>query len=62
MYNYGNDDKKVHYFNVGTTYTKSSTRMSLSYGRQRGGLLCVGGVCRYVPPSKGITATLSLTF
>jgi len=62
MYNYGNDEKKVHYFNVGTTYTKSSTRMSLSYGRQRGGLLCVGGVCRYVPSSKGLTASLSLTF
>ncbi len=62
MYNYGNDDKKIHYFNVGTTYTQSSTRLSLSYGRQRGGLLCVGGVCRYVPSSKGITASISLTF
>ena len=62
MYNYGNDDKKIHYFNVGTTYTKSSTRLSLSYGRQRGGLLCVGGVCRYVPSSKGVTASISLTF
>ena len=62
MYNYGNDDEKIHYFNVGTTYTQSSTRLSLSYGRQRGGLLCVGGVCRYVPSSKGVTASISLTF
>ncbi len=62
MYNYGNDDVKNHYFNVGTTYTKSSTRLSLSYGRQRGGLLCVGGVCRYVPSSKGVTASLSMSF
>ena len=62
MYNYGNDDEKIHYFNVGTTYTQSSTRLSLGYGRQRGGLLCVGGVCRYVPSSKGVTASISLTF
>ena len=62
MYNYGNDDEKIHYFNIGTTYTQSSTRLSLSYGRQRGGLLCVGGVCRYVPSSKGVTASISLTF
>ena len=62
MYNYGNDLKKIHYFNFGTTYTKSATRLSLAYGRQRGGLLCVGGVCRYVPSSKGITASLSLSF
>ncbi len=62
MYNYGNEDQKNHYFNIGTTYTKSSTRLSLSYGRQRGGLLCVGGVCRYVPSNKGITASLSMSF
>ena len=62
MYNYGNDLKKIHYFNFGTTYTKSGTRLSLAYGRQRGGLLCVGGVCRYVPSSKGVTASLSLSF
>jgi len=62
MYNYGNDDEKLHYFNLGATYTKSSARMSVNYGRQRGGLLCVGGVCRYVPANKGVTMSLSLSF
>ncbi len=62
MYNYGNEDEKIHYFNVGTTYTKSATRLSLNYGRQRGGLLCVGGVCRYVPSSKGLTLSMSISF
>ena len=62
MYNYGNDDEKLHYFNVGTTYTQSSTRVSLNYGRQRGGLLCVGGVCRYVPANKGVTLSMSISF
>jgi len=59
---YGNEIEKVHYFNLGTTYAKSSSRLSLSYGRQRGGLLCVGGVCRYVPPSKGVTLSFSTSF
>ena len=62
MYNYGNTNEKLHYFNVGTTYTHSSTRLSLNYGRQRGGLLCVGGVCRYVPANKGVTLSLSTSF
>jgi hypothetical protein len=62
MYNYGNEFNKTHYFNVGATYTKSSARLSLSYGRQRGGLLCVGGVCRNVPASKGVTASISMSF
>jgi hypothetical protein len=62
MYNYGNDEDKLHYFNIGTTYTQSSTRLSLNYGRQRGGLLCVGGVCRYVPANKGVTFSMSISF
>jgi len=62
MYNYGNETEKIHYYNLGTTYTKSSSRLSLSYGRQRGGLLCVGGVCRYVPPSKGVTFSFTTSF
>ncbi len=62
MYNYGNDDKKLLYFNFGLNYTYQATRLSLSYGRQRGGLLCVGGVCRYVPSSKGVNVSLSTSF
>ncbi len=62
MYNYGNEDKKIHYFNLGMNYTHERTRLGLSYGRQRGGLLCVGGVCRYVPPSKGFTVNISTSF
>ena len=62
MYNYGNKDKKILYFNVGMNYVHNATRLALSYGRQRGGLLCVGGVCRYVPSSKGVTFTISTSF
>lgn len=64
MYNYGNDDKekRVHYYNVGASYTKGTTRVSASYGRQRGGLLCVGGVCRYVTEAAGLTLGITTSF
>jgi hypothetical protein len=62
--NYGNDnpDKRNHYFNMGGAYRINSTRIGVNYGRQRGGLVCVGGVCRFVPESTGLTLTLSTAF
>ncbi|NPA46839.1 MAG: hypothetical protein GXO24_06465 [Chlorobi bacterium] len=59
MYNYGSS--KIHYYNAGVVYTHGGNRLQLSYGRQKGGLVCVGGVCRYVPPSKGLQLSLSLS-
>ncbi|NLO52525.1 MAG: hypothetical protein GX103_15370 [Bacteroidales bacterium] len=63
-FNYGNpvDDKQVHYYNVSFGYTQKSNRFSVRYGRQREGLLCVGGVCRYVPASTGLTLTITSSF
>jgi len=63
-FNYGNPDgdMQVHYYNVSFGYTQKSNRFSLRYGRQRDGLLCVGGVCRYVPASTGFTLTLTSSF
>ena len=60
LYNYGKTD--THYYNFGGNYTQDGTRFGLSYGRQRAGLFCVGGVCRYVPAATGFTATLATTF
>jgi len=62
MYNYGNELKKIHYYNFGGSYTKNNTRIALNYGRQRGGLLCVGGVCRVVPESTGFSLALNTSF
>lgn len=65
MYNYGNDkvgEGKVHYYNFGGSYRKGTSRIALNYGRQRGGLVCVGGVCRFVPESKGLSISLSTSF
>lgn len=60
-WNYGGE-KELHYYNVGGSYSKGNTRFAMNYGRQRGGLICVGGVCREVPKSTGITANLVVTF
>ena len=60
LYNYGKTD--LHYPVIGGSYSKSGTRFGLSYGRQRAGLFCVGGVCRFVPAASGFTATLTTTF
>jgi hypothetical protein len=64
MYNYGNEDAKLrtHYYGIGNSYRYKSTRVSLSYGRQRGGLVCVGGVCRNVPESTGVSLSLNTSF
>jgi Family of unknown function (DUF6029) len=64
IYNYGNDDvnKRTHYYNVGGAYRIGATRIAANYGRQRGGLVCVGGVCRYVPESTGISLQISTAF
>lgn len=60
-YNYEGEGK-IHYYNVGGNYSKGRTRLGLNYGRQRGGLICIGGVCRYVPENTGLSANLTVTF
>lgn len=60
LYNY--DVTNTHYYNLGASVTKNATRFSLGFGRQRAGLFCVGGVCRFVPASYGFTATLTTSF
>jgi len=60
-FNYEGEDE-IHYYNFGGSYSKGITRFSMNYGRQRGGLLCVGGVCRYVPENTGVSANLTVTF
>lgn len=64
LYNYGNDLSyfQNHYYNIGGAYRQKSTRIALNYGRQRGGLVCVGGVCRNVPTSSGLSLSLNTSF
>ncbi|PIE50542.1 MAG: hypothetical protein CSA38_02795 [Flavobacteriales bacterium] len=73
LYNYGFDEKeqylvndidrfKIHFYNAGITYRNGRHRIAVNYGRQRGGLVCAGGVCRFVPPSTGLGVQLSTSF
>ncbi len=64
QYNYGNpdEDMKLHYYTAALAFVEGPHRIALSYGRQREGLLCVGGVCRQVPASNGFTLNVSTSF
>lgn len=64
IYNYGNADEsqRLHYPLASVVYTAGTSRFQLSYGRQQRGIFCVGGVCRVVPPSNGISFSLTSSF
>ncbi|MDD2562996.1 MAG: DUF6029 family protein [Salinivirgaceae bacterium] len=64
QYNFGNSDsdKQLHYYMVRTGYTKGANRIQIGYGRQRQGVICIGGVCRMVPASTGFNISISSTF
>lgn len=51
-----------NYYNVSVGYTHGATRLQIGYGKQREGLLCIGGVCRPVPASNGLTFSLTSSF
>ncbi len=64
QYNYSNPapSKRTHYYFSSIGYNKNAHRISLSYGRQRAGIFCVGGVCRNVPAANGFTLNLTSNF
>ncbi|MDE6702420.1 MAG: hypothetical protein K2K00_01940 [Muribaculaceae bacterium] len=51
-----------HYYNFGVAGNYKANRMALSYGRTRAGFNCSGGVCRYVPATRGFQVSYSYTF
>ncbi|GCD79170.1 DUF6029 family protein [Schleiferia thermophila] len=63
-WNYGNPnpEERLHYTLGSMGYTLNTTRFQLNYGRQMRGIFCVGGICRVVPPSNGITMTITTNF
>jgi hypothetical protein len=64
QYNYGNEhiSERYHYPSATVGYNKNANRITLSYGKQRAGIFCVGGICRLVPASNGITLTVTSSF
>lgn len=53
---------KLNYYSAMVTYNYRANRFTLSYGRTRAGFNCAGGVCRYVPASRGFNLTYNYTF
>ena len=65
QYNYNNPHdakKEVHYLTGTFGYIKNATRIAFSYGKQREGYLCVGGVCRQLPASNGVGVSITSSF
>ena len=60
MYNVGETD--IHYYQGYVTFNTGAHRLQLGYGRTRAGYNCSGGVCRYVPASKGVTLSYNYNF
>ncbi|MCD7714126.1 MAG: DUF6029 family protein [Prevotella sp.] len=59
-YNCG--ETNVHYYQGYVTFNYGAHRLQLGYGRTRAGYNCSGGVCRYVPASKGVTLSYNYNF
>ena len=60
LYNVGNTH--VHYYQGYVTYSGGAHRLQLGYGRTRAGFNCSGGVCRYIPATKGLTLSYNYNF
>lgn len=52
----------IHYYQVGASFTHGRTRIQLSYGRNREGVVCSGGVCRPQPAYTGVNLALTTSF
>jgi Family of unknown function (DUF6029) len=64
QYNYNNykENLRIHYFNGQVGYMNGTVRIVAGYGKQRAGIFCVGGVCRFVPASNGFTLSITSSF
>ena len=57
-----NTEHGTHYYMAGITGNYRSNRLMLSYGRTRAGFNCSGGVCRFVPASRGFQIGYTYNF
>ena len=60
MWNCG--ETNLHYYQGLVTYNIGQHRIQAGYGRTRAGYNCSGGVCRYVPATKGFTISYNYNF
>lgn len=57
-----NSNRHQHYFQGLVTFTKGAHTLRVGYGKTRAGYNCSGGVCRFVPAQKGVTASYTFNF
>lgn len=64
QYNYGNPDPdyRLHYIIGSAGYTFGTSKIMVVYGKQREGIFCIGGVCRAVPATNGLSVTFTTSF
>ena len=64
QYNYNNPhpNLQAHYYNAAFGYKNGATRLQFGYGKQKEGIICVGGVCRAVPATNGFSFSLTSSF
>jgi len=60
LYNAGHTH--VHYYMGSVTFAAKSHRLQLAFGRTKAGYNCSGGVCRFVPASKGFRLSYNYSF
>ena len=62
--NYGNpiEEDRINYPMIFIGKIWGATRLQAGYGRQNEGLFCVGGICRFVPASNGLTLSFTHSF
>jgi len=52
----------IHYYQFLATYNLKSHRIQAGYGKTDAGFNCSGGVCRWVPATKGFTLSYNYNF
>ena len=60
MWNTGSTN--LHYYQALVTGTYKSHRLQAGYVRTRAGYNCAGGVCRYIPATRGVQISYSYNF
>jgi len=60
MWNCG--ETKLHFYQALVTYSLKSHRIQAGYGRTDAGFNCSGGVCRWVPATRGFTLSYNYSF
>jgi hypothetical protein len=53
---------KNNYYTGGVTYTQHVTRASANFIRQRAGIVCTGGICRFEPAFNGLRFNIETRF